>query len=244
MQLRPLPDPYVSTRDALHRVAVHVLARRRHALCGKFGLRATPGGLGTPAGGPPDYEVVRTSGRWLVRERTGKHAATVVLDLGCASLGEAAAAADVDVREPFSVGRDTLPVGDVDAPLDVDDAAARALGTWYGFGSAVLDAAVTSLPEAATPAVVQVWPEHFDAGIDVSSNPTGGLTIGASPGNGHLAEPYLYVQPWNDDRPGAPDFWNATFGAVLGYGDLLATVDPFEAGVAFARRGLMLVVGG
>jgi hypothetical protein len=243
MQLRPLPDRYPSTRDALHRVAVHVLARRRYALCGKFGLRATPGGFGTPAGGPPDYEVVRTSGRWLVRERTGKHAATVVLDLGHASLGEAATAASVDLGERFSVGRDTLPVGDLDAPLDVDDAAARALGTWYGFGSAVLDAAVTSLPDGATPAVVQVWPEHFDAGIDVSTGPAGGLTIGASPGDRHVAEPYLYVQPWSDERPGPPDFWNTTFGAVLAYGDLAVSSDPLDLGVAFAQRGLMLVVG-
>jgi hypothetical protein len=184
---------------------------------------------------------VRTSGQWLVRERTGKHAATAVLDLGRASLGEAAKATDVDLGQPFSVGRDTLPVGDADAPLGVDDAAARALGTWFGFGSAVLDAAVTSLSDTAAPAVVQVWPEHFDAGVDVSVNPPGGLTIGASPGDGHVPEPYLYVQPWSDERPGSPEYWNAAFGAVLRYRDLLAASEPFEAGLAFVRRGLIFV---
>src|SRR5438093_1388828 len=39
------------TRGALQRVATHVLARARFLSTGKFGLRATPGGFGTPAFG-------------------------------------------------------------------------------------------------------------------------------------------------------------------------------------------------
>ena len=39
------------TRDVLKRIATHVLARRRYAATGRFGLRATPGGFGTPAFG-------------------------------------------------------------------------------------------------------------------------------------------------------------------------------------------------
>jgi hypothetical protein len=52
------------TRVALQQVAVHVLARRRHAMTGRFGLRPTPGGLGTPLFG--EGEVVRISGDVLV----------------------------------------------------------------------------------------------------------------------------------------------------------------------------------
>ena len=40
-----------TTRLALQRLAVHVLARRRHAVTGRFGLRPAPGGLATPAFG-------------------------------------------------------------------------------------------------------------------------------------------------------------------------------------------------
>ena len=36
------------TRDELQRIATHVLARARFAATGRFGLRATPGGFGTP----------------------------------------------------------------------------------------------------------------------------------------------------------------------------------------------------
>ncbi len=61
-----LPPTYAATRNALQRVAVHVLARRRHAVTGRFGLRATPGGFGTPAFGP-DEEVLRIAGDRLVR---------------------------------------------------------------------------------------------------------------------------------------------------------------------------------
>ncbi len=46
------------TRDDLHRIAAHVLGRRRWAVSGHFGLRASPGGVATPAFGP-EPEVLR-----------------------------------------------------------------------------------------------------------------------------------------------------------------------------------------
>src|SRR5687767_2685851 len=79
-RLPTLPADFATTRDALHRVAVHVLARRRHALCGKLGLRATPAGVGTAAAGP-DHEVLRTSRGWLLCERTGTSPSRTALDL-------------------------------------------------------------------------------------------------------------------------------------------------------------------
>ena len=63
------------TRDALQRVATHVLARARFAATGRFGLRATPGGFGTPAFGD-GVEVLRVAGEVLVRERDGHASAT------------------------------------------------------------------------------------------------------------------------------------------------------------------------
>ena len=70
LRLAELPASFAATRDTVHRIATHILGRRRHDLSGKFGLRATPGGIGTPAFGP-EHEVVRITGTTLVRERTG-----------------------------------------------------------------------------------------------------------------------------------------------------------------------------
>src|SRR5262245_10681805 len=39
---------YAATRAELHRVAAHVIARRRFVVTERFGLRVTPGGFGTP----------------------------------------------------------------------------------------------------------------------------------------------------------------------------------------------------
>jgi hypothetical protein len=46
-----LPDDMNATRETLHRIAAHVLGRRRYQVCGRFGLWASPGGFATPAYG-------------------------------------------------------------------------------------------------------------------------------------------------------------------------------------------------
>ena len=42
------PEALVSSRVALHRLAAYVIAPTRYAVTGRFGLRSTPGGFGTP----------------------------------------------------------------------------------------------------------------------------------------------------------------------------------------------------
>ena len=237
LELPELPPSYLATRAALQRVAVHVLARRRHALVGKIGLRATPGGIGTPAAGP-DHEVVRTSGPWLVRERTGATATTIALDLRTATLGQAAELVEVDLAAAFSAGHDTPKVGDPDAPLGVDIDAAAALAAWFAFGWRVLDEALALAGPAAGPSVVQLWPEHFDAGCDLGVVAERRTNLGASPGDSSSPGPYLYVGPWDDARPGDPDYWNAAFGAVLGYEELRRAEDPSARALDFMRTGL------
>ena len=113
------PEPWTprstTTRLDLQRVATHVLARRRHAISGRFGLRATPGGIGTPAFGSPDVlEVVRTAGTSLVHELGGQ---LRVVPMAGATLADLAALVDVDLSADFTVGKDTPDLGDVDAPL-------------------------------------------------------------------------------------------------------------------------------
>ncbi len=240
MTLTPLPDTFATTRHELQRVATHVLARRRFALCGKLGLRAAPGGIATPACGP-DHEVQRLAGTTLIRETTGASSVTASLELRAATLAQAAAVAEVDLSGPFAAGHDTPPLGDPDALLEVDPEATRVLAGWFQFGWAVLDACVAELGAAASPSVVQLWPEHFDAGVDVAAGTGGRVNLGASPGDGFSEQPYLYVGPWEPHRPGDPAYWNAPFGATLGYDQLLASANPMADGRAFLLRGVELL---
>jgi hypothetical protein len=236
-----LPTTWASTRDDLHRVAVHVLARRRADLVGKIGLRASPGGIGTPAAGP-DHEVVRTSGAWLLRERSGAAAATRSLRLDGATLAEAAALVEVDLTQPLDAGADTPALGDVDAPLAIDPLAATALGSWFEFGWSVLDEVVAGLGAGATPSVVQLWPEHFDAAVDVAVG-DGRVNLGISPGDAGHPDPYLYVGPWGRERPGDAAYWNAPFGAVLAHPAIAGSTAARTTAVSFVRRGVDLVGG-
>jgi hypothetical protein len=133
------------------------------------------------------------------------------------SMVELAAFAGVDLDAPLSVGHDTPPVGDDAVVLDAGEMAE--LAAWFAFSWSVLEDLAT------TP--ITLWPEHFDCAFVRGER----VNVGASPGDDFSAEPYLYVGPWGDDRPGDSDYWNAPFGAVA------HTWDRDEA-LAFYRRGL------
>lgn len=225
-----------ATRQDLQRVATHILARRRHAISGRFGLRATPGGIGTPAFGPSDaLEIVRTSGTSLVHEIGSQ---LRVLPMAGATLADLAAAVDVDLTAAFTVGTDTPDVGDTGAPLQLDPETIAGLADWYDLGWRALD--VIGLT-ASSPAPIQLWPEHFDASclLAVGPGPDDRCDLGASPGDHHHDEPYLYVGPWMTRRPGDPAYWNASFGAVLPRSAVSSVAD---AG-AFYREGLSRLIG-
>jgi hypothetical protein len=242
--LAALGDSYGPARLEVQRIATHVVARARHAATGRFGLRVTPGGFGTPAFGD-GAEVVRVRADALVRELSPPGgASTSALALAGATLEQLAVAADVTLDPGFSVGNDTPELGAIGEALVLDpDAIAAVLG-WFGFGAEVLDRVVTGLDAAARPSVAQLWPEHFDLGVDVGVGPERRANLGASAGDGPSGAPYLYVGPWGAERPGDPDYWNAPFGAVLGHADLLADADPVAAGVGFLRRGIELLTAG
>ena len=230
MNFSPLPPSFAATRDALQRVAVHIVARAREQATGRFGLRATTGGFGTPEFGD-DLVRVRVSGGVLVRETGGTEgASTAARAIDGASLTDLAAHAQVDLGADLYVGHDTPPLGDTDESLSIDGAAAAVLGDWYAVVGAALDRAAAVLGEAASPSLVQLWPEHFDVAIDVAydaSAPTEKrANLGGSPGDGFHDEPYVYVGPWTADRPGDQTFWNAPFGAIVGYGTLAESDDP------------------
>ena len=238
------PVEHRATRESLHRVAVHVIARRRTDATGRFGLRATPGGFGTPAFGGPDHdEVLRVAGSTLVREQRaqdGTHAAAHAID--GASLAALATFAGADLAGPLSVGSDTPAPGDPDLPLTVNPAAADRIARWFHLGACALDATVAARGPGATASVVQLWPEHFDLACDVAAGATR-ANLGASPGDGFHEDPYVYVGPWTADRPGDPAFWNAPFGAVLGHDDVFTAADPIAVIAGFFTAGLDLLVG-
>ncbi len=231
-----MTDPS-TTRTDLQRVAVHVLARRRQDVTGRFGLRATPGGFGTPAFGPDDaIEVLRVDGAVLVHE-VGRDARAI--DLDGATLNGLADAVGVDLGAELSVGQDTPALGDPDAPLTVDPVHAAAPGDWFDLGWRSLDRVAAGTGGGAA---IQLWPEHFDAGTSLAVGPgiEDQTNIGASAGDGFHADPYLYVGPWGTDRPGDAAYWNAPFGAVLGRSDVRSLDDA----VAFFQRGIDLLLGG
>ncbi|HET6812137.1 MAG TPA: hypothetical protein VFH50_14125 [Acidimicrobiales bacterium] len=200
----------VPTRRALHRIAAHVLGRRRYQVAGRFGLRASPAGFATPAFGE-GAEVIRVSGTRLVREGPD---GVAFMPIPGSSLAGLARFAGTDLGGGFSVGTDTPDTGDPDETLRVDPAAAEAIAAWLDLGWRVLDGVIGTLGREAEPAVLQLWPEHFDAGTNVAVGADRRVNLGVSPGDDLCPEPYLYVGPWGPERPGDQGYWNVSFGAL------------------------------
>ena len=237
MMLTALPSGYDHDRLEIQRVATHVLARARFVATGRFGLRVTPSGIGTPAFGP-DGDVLRISDGHMVRERQRDGAGRAgTLSVAGRSLGDLAAFGDVDLDEPFEVGQGTVPIGDVSAPIAVQPESFVSLLSWFRLGAMVLDLV---LPSVSEPSVTQLWPEHFDVGFDAAAA-LGRANLGASAGDVDHPEPYLYLGPWGVERPGDPGYWNAPFGARLPHAELRAAEHPLDAATAFFRRGLQLL---
>jgi hypothetical protein len=218
--LPEVPPGLVETRLSLHRVAEHVMKPAREAVNGKFGLRYTLRGFGTPFFG--DDVQLRVEGVELLRDSPGGERRAALT-----SLGEAAALAGV-----------TLAVDD--GPLAVDPAGSAFLGDWYGFAASALEELRAQASAGLDPSHVQLWPEHFDIAIEVGSADAGTrAAYGLSPGDELHDEPYVYVAPWEPDRAQG-ELWNAeTFrGAELSHAQLLSADDQRTFVVAWLRERL------
>jgi hypothetical protein len=183
--LPELPPSFARALGDLHRLAVYVVSPAQARVNGEIVLRASPGGFSTFEF---DGHRVAVDGGELVVDG----ARTPIT-----SLRAAAAAAgiepDVGQQEAF----DVPPHGDLDAPLAVDPAASRALGQWYAYVTSLLERLRAEAGPDDDPTPVRIWPEHFDAAIDMGDRAAGRrATYGGSPGDGHHAEPYLYASPW------------------------------------------------
>jgi hypothetical protein len=223
------PPAFAATRLALHRVAVYAVSPARRRANGKIGLRFTMGGFGTPFFGHD--EQVRVEGDRIVRQ-AGREARSE-------SLTTLAGAAALGLGGPpdlaWAEGFDVPPAGDPDAPLGVDPAAAALLGDWYGFAWSVLEE-LRAEPASEPVGRTQLWPEHFDAAVDLGPEGPARGTYGASPGDAAVDEPYLYVLP---SEPPAADrgLWNATSfpGAILRLGEFVDAADQRAAALSFLR---------
>jgi hypothetical protein len=224
LELTPLSGTFSATRDALHRLAVYVISPAQRLTNGEIILRSSPGGFATAM--MADGEV-RVDGTDLVDERRGetRRAPITTLNEMAAFVG---IAPDVAQQELF----DVPPHGDLDEQLPVDAAAAANLAGWYAFTSELLEELRTEARPQDDVSPVRIWPEHFDAAIDLGEQAAGRRgTYGGSPGDRHHDQPYLYASPW----AGRIDefFADPTFvGASLTHAEILAGADS----AAFLRE--------
>ncbi len=227
-----VPDGYQATMVALHRLAMAAIAPARHQANGKFGLRWVRGGFGTPFFG--DDVQVRAIGDQLIVERAGSISSTTISTIAAAAdfIGSTV---DVDT----ATEGDSPPIGDVDETLTIDSAHAGFMSEWWGLGTAALEI-VRNAPDTVDPGRVQLWPGHFDVGVEFGSE-NARASFGASPGDGAHDEPYLYVSAWWPDRLELEpsEYWNAAAftGATLSSSALVGVSDPVAAAVAFYTEG-------
>jgi hypothetical protein len=221
VDLKPLPDDFAASREALHRVAEELVApaRKPH---NEIALMVTPGGFGTP---PFEFEgarlQVRVDGTELVLDRDGQQTRRPLASI--ADGGEL-------------LGTELLPDGvpEDTTRLEIDPVAAERLANFYAFSFQALEAARGGFADDANVSEIILWPEHFDVAFEAGSEDAGQrANYGASPGDAEHPEPYLYVGPWTARPEG--DLWNATAfpGAELAYADLLAADDPATTAIEF-----------
>lgn len=236
-----VPAPIlVSSRLALHLLAFYVLSAARQAATGAIGLRPTPGGFGTPPfrDARGRRREIRVDGTDLVIESDGQREREPITTLGAAA-ERVGITPDADRGAEF----DVPPMGRLDQPLMVDPGASVLLARWYAFGIESLAALGTLAGPDADATEAQLWPEHFDVGLDLGSADTGRRgSYGASPGDDHHHEPYLYVASWSEvDR--TDPFWNDRHfsGASVGWAELVADPDPAGRARSFLTEGFRRV---
>jgi hypothetical protein len=206
-----------STREALHQVAEHVLAAAQYAQTGTVRLRVVDGGFRTTRELHGGTRLAVIGGRLVVTDGSGERSAPLTT---IAAAAEFAGITPGLPAEAYGAATRFAP----DVPLLIDPGAVRLLTDWYGLGEAALRLFSADVGASQQPTL---WPEHFDLGITVDE-----VNYGASPGDAHVARPYLYVGP-HGGPPRRDAFWNADFGAVRTIDEIAGV----ETAVAFFRRG-------
>ncbi len=225
--LAPIPAAYARTLADLHRLAVYAVSPAQRLVNGEIILESSHGGFSTFE---YDGHVARVVDDRLVLDGAAHPITT--LRAAAAALG---IEPDVGQQEQF----DVPPHGDLDEPLQIDLTAAAVLADWFEFATHALEHLRAHAEPGDDATIVRIWPEHFDAAIDMGDADAGRrATYGGSPGDRHHAEPYLYASPWAGRID--PFFDDPTFkGVSLTYAELRAAADPDHAAREFledARR--------
>jgi hypothetical protein len=223
--LEPVPASFVSTRNAIHMLAEHVLCVARYEVDGHVGLCSELSGVATPALGASETVVAIDGAEIVVRSRKGERRAAITTARHAADFVGVAPGVPKGLWQPAT----TLLL---DTPLVIDQRSAVTLGSWFSFVSVALKELIERT--GGTFDAPTLWPEHFD--LATSSDE---VNYGGSPGDDYLARPYLYVGPHARPLPAAgKDFWNAPFGASLPYEDIAS----LDHAVGFLRYGRQLAL--
>ncbi len=233
--LLPLPEGFASTRRALHLISFYAFSYARQQVDGEVWLTPTPGGMGTP---PFGGRTLRFEGVHMVEDWDGIEATRRPIT----TLRAALAFAGVGFDRPRGERNDIEMPVDLDEVFAVDAGSARVLASFYALGQEVLDKIVESAPDGDL-TKPRLWNEHFDLAVELGSDADGlRASMGFSPGDRHLPDPYVYVAPWSKNETVDLLPPTTSFGGVaLQYSDLLGRDHPAEAAEAFlqdARRRL------
>ena len=229
--LAPIPAAYARTLADLHRLAVYAVSPAQRLVNGEIILESSHGGFSTFE---YDGHVARVVDDRLVLDGAAHPITT--LRAAAAALG---IEPDVGQQEQF----DVPPHGDLDEPLQIDLTAAAVLAGWFEFATHALEHLRAHAEPGDDATIVRIWPEHFDAAIDMGDADAGRrATYGGSPGDRHHAEPYLYASPWAGRID--PFFDDPTFkGVSLTYAELLAAADPDHAAREFLEEARRRIAG-
>lgn len=213
-------ETLLATREAMHRIAEHILSPARYAAEGRIGLRPAPYGIATPPFGPTGRTVALEGLELLVADAAGQRRAPVSTLRAAGEFVGLAPGAPAHVYTPYT------PL-EPDAPLVLDPGAVRLLADWFALGDAALARFAADIA-ADAPSAATLWPEHFDLGIAAAD-----VNYGFSPGDPHEHGPYVYVGPHAGPPADADGFWNASFGAAR----TIAEIGSLDAAVAFLHEG-------
>ena len=223
--LSKLPPRFAVTRNALHQVAERLMKPARENANGKFGLRFTRGGFGTPFFGD-DAQVRVEHGELVVQIGVSERRVHIASMRGAADLLGSLLPADIAFEE---------------APLEIDRASATALGDWFGFATSVLEELRAEAQPALDPSRVQILARalrHRDRARPRGRRRARQLRL--LPRRRDIQSRISTSTPWTASPGG--ELWNATaFPAPSSrYAELLAAEDQRAAALDFftTRRGL------
>jgi hypothetical protein len=220
--LQPVPESFVSTRTSIHMLAEHVLCVARHRVDGHVGLQTELTGIATPPLGKSKTVVAVEGAELVVKDSSGERREPIT------TLRRAGEFVGLTPGAPEGLWKPVTAMK-LDAPLSIDQRSVVTLGSWFSFVTIALQTLVERT--GGTFDTPTLWPEHFD--LATSSN---GVNYGGSPGDSHLARPYLYVGPHARPLPSASEaFWNAPFGASLPYEEI-ASLDHAVGFLMYGRQ--------